>query len=208
MTHSTVTLVSVSWSSAIATHRNRMANRIEIAKIFFARYAREAPQPLRGNLNPPISDARGVGGFTLVAPPREELQDKTRCADLFKEGVWLTEWHRTADQQVSARACGSPPTPDLCLPSPFFCAQVVSLKLIAQEMLRSTPAHLERAIELSVPGSLLQQNLEFQAPVVLYASPNSRPTIRAQRQLRTSWRVDSRIFGCVPFAVLASVRAV
>ena len=61
----------------------------------------------------------------------------------------------------------------LTLSSPFFCAQVVSLKLIAQEMLRSTPAYWGRAIELNVPGSLLLQNLEFQAPVVLYASPNN-----------------------------------
>jgi len=80
---------------------------------------------------------------------KEELQDEARRAALFKDGVCLTEWHRTGDQQV------------------------VSLKLIAQEMLRSTPAYWGKTIELSVPGSLLQQDLEFKVPVVLYASPNN-----------------------------------
>eukprot|EP00966_Prymnesium_polylepis_P025527 589026-Prymnesium_polylepis.1 len=40
-------------------------------------------------------------------------------------------------------------------------------------MLRSTPAYLGKTIELSIPGSLLQQDLEFKVPVVLYASPNN-----------------------------------
>jgi hypothetical protein len=38
---------------------------------------------------------------------KEELQDEARRAALFKDGVCLTEWHRTGDQQVSPRAFGT-----------------------------------------------------------------------------------------------------
>ena len=47
----------------------RIRNRIEPAKNFFARYAREASRPPAGQLENPLSDARGVNGFTTVAPP-------------------------------------------------------------------------------------------------------------------------------------------
>ena len=56
-----------------ASLMKRIGNRIKTPKIFFARYAREASPAPTGQLENPLSNARGVGGFTLVAPQPRAL---------------------------------------------------------------------------------------------------------------------------------------
>jgi len=108
---------------------------------------------------------------------KEELDDEEQRKSLFESGHPVTTWHRIAEFQV------------------------VSLKLIAEEMLSASQRG--QAFSLLVPGSLLQLELDFKTPVVLYASPNNPGAKELAEELKACF---SNIEVCQVRRQLADVR--
>ena len=62
--------------------------------------------------------------------------------------------------------------------------QLVSLKLLAEQMLLGSPEYRrEAALELEVPGELSAARLRFPTPVLLYTSPNNAGVLAAARSI-------------------------
>jgi len=102
--------------------------------------------------------AKGGGTLDML---KLELADEAHREALF-DGRRVTVWFRIQDFQV------------------------VSLIQIAEDMMRQLPANPLKG-SLYVPGSLLEQHLTFQTPVVLYASPNNPGALEAAQELHTAF---------------------
>jgi len=79
----------------------------------------------------------------------DELKDDQQRAKLFRNRNQAIRWQRIA------------------------AFQVVSLTQIVQQMLANTPAYWQKSLALVVPGTLVEQKLDFPRRVVLYASKNN-----------------------------------
>jgi len=104
----------------------------------------------------------GKGGGTLN-DLMLELHNVTQREKLF-DGRRTTQWHRIADFQL------------------------VSLIHIAEDMLRFSASHRGKAVQLYIPGSLQQQKLTFETPVVLYVSSNNPGAMQAAAEMQATFK--------------------